>query len=517
MVAEGAGRHRNGDLADDPAPPGKRLLKLLALGTSLGAILATAFPPYDIPQFGLLALPALVTIGLRVTPSSAGAVGFAAGLAFFSLYLRWLSVLGWYALAGAVVVQALFFSAFFYLLGRIGPAHPFSFASAAGGVWAVLESVRGAFPFGGFPWATLGSSLHDFPIARRLASVVGTSGLSVLIVIASCFTATLFMKNRLRRDAPPSLGKRIVGGAFCTFVLTGAWFALPDPITSDRTFTVGLVQAGIEMPVYVPADPDLVLERHIQATRTLAGRDLDLVLWGEGVVYSEPNQAVVSQLAREIGIPIAAGAIESGVDSFLNLVIATDGETELGRYSKQHPVPFGEYVPWRWLFGRLPVLAREIPVDMQPGDGFTVFDYGGVKAAPVISFESTFPSTVRKAARSEVDLLQVHTNNSTFGRGPTSAQHLSLDQMRAAELGLPVLRSAITGISAVIDANGRVLDRLEIFESGVIVSEVPLPSGTTLYRRFGEGLFTLPLKLWGGLFAAARLLRPSRHSDRFGG
>jgi apolipoprotein N-acyltransferase len=94
-------------------------------------------------------------------------------------------------------------------------------------------------------------------------------------------------------------------------------------------------------------------------------------------------------------------------------------------------------------------------------------------------------------------------------------QHLSLDQMRAAELGVPVLRSAITGISAVIDANGRVLDRLEIFESGVIVSEVSIPSGTTLYRRFGELLFTLPLMLWGGSYAAARLLTPSRRPDRF--
>jgi apolipoprotein N-acyltransferase len=514
VVAEGAGRHRNGDLVVAQASLKRPFFKLLAFGTILGGALAIAFPPYDLPLLGLLALPAMVAIGVRVPPSSAAAVGLVAGLSFFSLYLRWLSVLGWYALAGAVLVQALFFSAFFYLLRRISRGHPLSFAPAAGGVWAVLESLRGAFPFGGFPWATLGSSLHDVPSARRLASIVGTSGLSVLLVVASCFAATFFMKNRCMKNAPSSFSQRIFPAAMFTVVLAGS-FALPDLVTSDRTITVGLVQAGIEMPVFVPADPEEVLERHIRATRTLAGRDLDLVLWGEGVVDSEPSQVVLSQLAREIGIPIAAGAMESDVDGFLNLVIATDGERELGRYSKQHPVPFGEYVPWRWLFGQLPVLAREIPVDMKRGDHFTLFNYGSVVAAPVISFESTYPSMVREAASPEVELLQVHTNNSTFGRGPTSVQHLSLDQMRAAELGVPVLRSAITGISAVIDANGRVLDRLEIFESGVIVSEVSIPSGTTLYRRFGELLFTLPLMLWGGSYAAARLLTPSRRPDRF--
>lgn len=510
MVAEGAGRHRNGDLVVAPARPKGPLFRLLAFGTILGGTLAIAFPPYDLPLLGLIALPALVAIGLRVSPSSAAGLGFVAGLSFFSHYLRWLSVLGWYALAGAVLAQALFFSAFFYLLRRISGGHPLSFAPAAGGVWAVLESLRGAFPFGGFPWATLGSSLHDVPAARRLASIVGTSGLSVLLVVASCFVAAVSMKNRWMKAAPSPFSQLFFPAAIFTFVLAGSWFALPDLVTSDRTFTVGLVQAGIEMPVYMPADPEEVLERHIRATRTLAGRDLDLVLWGEGVVDSEPSQGVLSQLAREIGIPIAAGAMESDVDGFLNLVIATDGERELGRYSKQHPVPFGEYIPWRWLFGQVPVLAREIPVDMKPGDHFTLFNYGSVAAAPVISFESTFPSTVREAASPEVELLQVHTNNSTFGRGPTSEQHLSLDQMRAAELGVPVLRSAITGISAVIDANGRVLDRMEIFESGVIVSEVSIPSGTTLYRRFGELLFTLPLMLWGGSYAVARLLTPSR-------
>lgn len=515
MGAEGAGPHRNGDLVVAPARLKGPLFRLLAFGTILGGTLATAFPPYDLPLLGLIALPALVAIGLRVSPSSAAGLGFVAGLSFFSLYLRWLSVLGWYALAGAVLVQALFFSAFFYLLRRISGGHPLSFAPAAGGVWAVLEWLRGAFPFGGFPWATLGSSLHDVPAARRLASIVGTSGLSVLLVVASCFVAAVSMKNRWMMAAPSPFSQLFFPAAIFTFALAGSWFALPDLFTSDRTFTVGLVQAGIEMPVYVPADPEEVLERHIRATRTLAGRDLDLVLWGEGVVDSEPSQGVLSQLAREIGTPIAAGAMESDVNGFFNLVIASDGERELGRYSKQHPVPFGEYVPWRWLFGQLPVIAREIPADMKRGSHFTRFNYESVVAAPVISFESTFPAMVREAASPEVDLLQVHTNNSTFGRGPTSEQHLSLDQMRAAELGVPVLRSAITGISAVIDANGRVLDRLEKFESGVIVSEVSIPSGTTLYRRFGELLFTLPLMLWGGSYAAARLWTPSRRPDRF--
>lgn len=482
-----------------------RLVLVPVAGPALGAVLALAFPPYDLAWIGLLALPLLLAIAFCLRPLWGAVLGMGAGLAFFGIYLRWLGVLGGVALAGAVVIQALFLCGFFCLLPKITRRLSIPSALAAGGLWAIFEGLRGAIPFGGFPWGTLGSSLHTLTGPRRLASAIGTSGLSALLIIAAYLVVWLIVGGGAGGGA--SSGRRVP--AFGPLLLVAlAMFTPSVQAESGRTVTLALVQAGIESPVFVPADSQEILDRHIALTRTLKGRAVDVVLWGEGVIDSVSAGDVLPALSAEIGAPIAAGAIEPGRSGgFLNLVVATDGERFLGRYAKQHPVPFGEYVPLRSLLGRVPVLAREIPFDMERGTKPALFDYGPVVAAPVISFESTFPTLSRHAVKQGAELLQVHTNNSTYGRGPASSQHLSLDQMRAAELGVPVARSAITGISAVIDAHGKVRGRMEIFETGILVSKVQLPVGSTPYRRFGDLLFTLPLEIWSIAYLVVRQMR----------
>lgn len=481
-------------------------------GLSLGALLSLAFPPYGLPGIGLLALPVLLVVTSRLQPGGGAQLGFAAGLSFFGIYLRWLGVLGVPALVGAVVVQALFFAGFFYLLTKIARRRSVPSALAAGGLWAIFEGLRGMIPFGGFPWGTLGSSLHSLAAPRRLVSVVGTSGLSALLIIASFLLVWIFEGRRA--EGKPGSGRLLPVLVLSGLVALGV-FLPAAPSKSRRSVTIAIVQAGIESPVFVPADPQRVLDRHIALTRTLKGRSVDIVLWGEGVIDNVNAAQVLPGLSAEIGAPIAAGALEPARSGgFFNLVVATDGQRDLGRYAKQHPVPFGEYVPLRGLFGRVPLLAREIPFDMQRGTKPARFNYGSVIAAPVISFESTFASLTRRAVNQGAQLLQVHTNNSTFGRGPASSEHLSLDQMRAAELGVPVARSAITGISAVIDGGGRVLARMEIFQTGILVTKVRIPTGTTPYRRFGDWLFTLPLAVWGIAYLIASRLRLGQNSAR---
>lgn len=479
-------------------------------GLVLGGLLALAFPPYGLPWLGLLAIPALLRAALELSPGESAGLGLGAGLSFFGIYLRWLGILGWYALAGAAFVQALFFAAFFWAVPFITRRRCILSAFAVGGLWGASENLRGAIPFGGFPWGTLGSSLHDLAGSRRLASVIGTSGLSILIVVASCLLVWTVTKRR--PEAPSTTGGRLLSG-FLVALFAGMAVLTPARASSGgRTVTIALVQGGIERPWYAPADPRQVLDRHIALTRTLKGRAPDLVLWGEGVIEGEPAAALLPPLAREIGAPIAAGAVEEARSGgWLNLVVASDGRGVFGRYAKQRPVPFGEYVPLRRLLGGVPVLAKEIPQDMRRGSAPALFDYGFIRATPVISFESTFPSIARRAVLQGAGLLQVHTNNSSYGRSSASSQHLALDQMRAAELGVPVARSAITGISAVIDAGGRVVARMEIFQTGVLISRVEVPSGSTPYRRFGDLLLTVPLEAWGiGYLIGRGLSRANR-------
>lgn len=484
--------------AGNREPTTKRRLLACSAGGLLGALLSVAFPPIDLPWLGLPALAMLLALTLGAPQLPGTWLGLGAGLAWFGIYLRWLGVLGWYALVGAVVVEALFLAAFFAIAPRILRQRSLPAALAAGGLWVMLENLRGAIPFGGFPWATLGSALHELPGPRRLASVVGTSGLSALIVIACCLLIFAIFESRIlhptrRRVLVPVL-------ALATLVAVAAF--MPATVgRSKRSLRVAIVQAGIERPVFSPPDPQQVLDRHVALTRTLARGSVDLVLWGEGVIETADAGELLGGLSRQIGAPIAAGAVEEVPSGgWLNLVVASDGNRVLGRYAKQHPVPFGEYVPLRPLLGNIPILANEIPEDMKRGTEPALFDYGSVVATPVISFESTYAGIVRRAVRQGAELLQVHTNNSTFGRGPASPQHLSLDQMRAAEMGVPVVRSAITGISAVIDAQGKVLARTKIFETGVLRSRVQLSSGSTPFRRFGELLFSLPLQLWAVVY-----------------
>lgn len=130
---------------------------------------------------------------------------------------------------------------------------------------------------------------------------------------------------------------------------------------------------------------------------------------------------------------------------------------------------------------------------MKRGSSATLFRYPFGLASPVVSYESAFPVIVRKAKAAGAEFIQVHTNNSSFGRSAASEQHLALDQMRAAELGVPVARAAITGISALIDSRGEIVARLGLYKTGVLRGEIRLEKFRTLYASAGDWAFAYPM------------------------
>lgn len=132
---------------------------------------------------------------------------------------------------------------------------------------------------------------------------------------------------------------------------------------------------------------------------------------------------------------------------------------------------------------------------MARGGGPALLHFRFGPASPVISYESAFPGIVRRTRLQGARLITVHTNNSSYGRSPASEQHLALDQMRAAELGTPVARAAITGISALIDHEGAVVARLGLFKRGVLRRTLRLAGSPTPYARWGDWTFSLPLAL----------------------
>ena len=172
-----------------------------------------------------------------------------------------------------------------------------------------------------------------------------------------------------------------------------------------------------------------------------------------------------------------------------NLLYEPDGTLQ-GIYSKQHLVPFGEYVPWRGALGFIGEL-RQIPYDFTAGDRRVLFDVAGHKIGSVICFESAFAPLVRDYVRDGAEAIVVSTSNRSYRRSGNSEQHLALSQMRAAETARPVLQASVSGISGVIDADGTVHDTTGLFEKAIVQGHITTMTGETPYVRFGDWIVLL--------------------------
>ena len=147
----------------------------------------------------------------------------------------------------------------------------------------------------------------------------------------------------------------------------------------------------------------------------------------------------------------------------LDVLYRPDGTVE-GTYTKRHLVPFGEYIPFRGLLeGRVGAI-NQVPRDFEPGHSPGLFDVAGHRIATIICFESAFGYQVRPLVHDGAQVIVVSTNNRSYERSANSAQHVAIGQMRAAETGRPLVQAAISGISAVIDADGKVTTRTGLFE-----------------------------------------------------
>ena len=191
----------------------------------------------------------------------------------------------------------------------------------------------------------------------------------------------------------------------------------------------------------------------------------------------------------------------------LNVLFDPSGKVE-GTYAKRHLVPFGEYVPFRKeLEGHISAL-NQIPRDFEPGHQPGVFEIAGHKVATIICFESAFGYQVRPLVRKGAQVIVVSTNNRSYKRSANSAQHVAIGQIRAAETGRPVVQAAISGISAIIDANGVVHQHTELFQRTVLEATVTATTGETPYVRYGEWV------IWAsglGLAVALGLTLTRRH------
>ncbi len=340
---------------------------------------------------------------------------------------------------------------------------------------------------------------------RPLAFSQGDTALTPLIalggapfltfVVALLAGALAWVVVSWRRSAPAA-GLVLVLAPLAA-VLTAVLVPLP---TGGDVVRVAVVQGNVpRLGLDFNAQRAAVLSNHVQATRALAadvraGRQErpDLVVWPENASdldpFSDPDAYdVIDAAVKDVGVPVLVGAVLQGpADQVRNAGIVWDPQTGPGQqYVKRHPVPFGEYIPYRSLVRRLTNKVDLVPRDFARGDEVGVLDVGPVRLGDVICFEVAYDDLVRDVVTEGGRLIVVQTNNATFGRSGETEQQLAMGRLRAVEHGRTVLVAATSGISAVIAPDGEVVDDAPVFTREVLVHEVPLRDDQTLATRAG--------------------------------
>lgn len=471
---------------------------------TFGLLGAAALPPFNLAPLLIVAFGGLLWLsrGCRSGGEAFG-TGWSFGFGFHLLGLYWISnalftdlksfwwlvppaFLGFPAAFGLFTGGALLAVHHF---GREGGGRVLALAVA----WTVAEWLRGHI-LTGFPWNLIGYSwAGGFPggsAVLQIASVTGIYGLSLLTVVAATLPA--LAGPGLRGLAPIAVASALVA-------LPGAW-------GGHRLDAGSAATAGHRLRIVQPAIPQTmkwnkaVEEANFQHLLLLSagpGADkVSAVIWPEAaatflLARDAPHRMAMAAVAPPHGLVIAgsvrAEAGAGGARQFWNSLLALDGSGEIvATYDKFHLVPFGEYVPLR---GILPIPAIAAEEDFSVGPGPVTLDLPGLPpASPLICYEAIFPDEVTDPARRPAWLLNV-TNDAWFGDSAGPYQHFASVRVRAVEEGLPLVRAANNGISAVVDPLGRVTARLGLDEMGVFDAELPQPLSPTLYAKAGDAIF----------------------------
>lgn len=475
------------------------------LAAVVGALLMwLAFPPFDVGLLAFVApVPFLWALRRVETPTGALAVGFTYGAVFFGLLLSWIAVLGMVAWIPLTLWLGTTSAALGVLVWTFRAWPPARWWLITVGGWTLWELIRAYFPFGGFPWGSVGYAAAGNPGLIGTVQWVGPSGWTVLALgVAAGLVLVIENTDQWRLLVDPTV-------IVLLLVLGGLLF---PPHADGERVTVAIVQGGSPCPqTHCQNENQRIFERHLNLSRTIERDSVDLVVWPEnsfGSPYEPIGNEEIDQILKVEAQRLGAYMLVSGthvVDSehFVNVnVVYSPIGTEVGRYDKQHPVPFGEYVPLRGVFGFIPQLDQ-VPRDMIPGTDDVVFPIQDGILGSVISFEGAFSRNIRSQVLAGAELMVVATNESSYGpEAAASDQLIEMARVNAAAVGEDLILAAITGKSTFIEAEGNVGVKTELLEETVIFADVHFrTAGPTLFTRLGDWLaFVAIAGLAAGIF-----------------
>ncbi len=476
-------------------------LKLRALVAALlGVLAAFGLAPYGIWLVTLAMLLALPALFLSATSTrQAALIGWAFGVGWFAHALIWIvepflvdvARYGWmapFAIALMAAGGGLFWAIAFGVAHRLGRGN-IGRVLALILAWSLVEFAR-AYLFTGFPWAALAQIWPDSDAALLLAWI-GPHGLALATLLAALLPGLALVQAA---SLPHQLAS-LLPAALLTSASLGLAQARPDsaPLTGS---VVRLVQPNAPQDQkWDPAFMPVFFQRQLAYTSAAPDPDQprpDLIVWPETAVptllnYADQTLETIAEAAA--GVPVVLGIQRLDGVQYFNSMITLDSAGKMaGLYDKYHLVPFGEYVPFGDLAARFGLrgFAAQEGNGFSAGPGPKVMNIEGLgKALPLICYESVFPQDIRDADERADFMLQI-TNDAWFGKFSGPYQHLAQAQMRAIETGLPMIRAANTGVSAMIDPWGRITAAIPLGQEGYVDAKLPAPRPATLYARTGD-------------------------------
>lgn len=478
--------------------------------TLLLAVLAGYFADWAFPDrnYWPLAFLSIAVLTIALSRNSARwnfLVGYLWGVAFFLPHISWAQ----YAVGGNLpwivlsLAEALFpaLAAWGWTYIRRIPRVQGSLTLSAltfATTWVAVEKLRMVVPWGGFPWGRLGFSQSE-SILSRYAWLGGVPLISFVIVLVGALLAGAFIS--LTTGDILRVGAALAG----TAVLVAGAFLVPIEGNAEAgQLNVGGVQGNVSRPgADAFSNRQEVLNNHVAGTHELAqseaGADLDLIVWPENGTDIDPQvdqnaYDLIDGAAQAAGVPLLIGAQEyPETGGRYNVSLLWEhGEGVTGRYVKQRPVPFGEFIPARDFFRAIYPDVDRISIDMFAGDKPAVLDVPiarldrNVPVGPIICFEVAYDDIIHDSVKNGAEILFVQTNNASFGPTNESTQQLAMSRLRAIETGRPVMQISTVGVSAIYTPTGREVVRSGHFTAEQISATVNLRTSITPAVRLGE-------------------------------
>ena len=502
-----------------------------------GLLSVLLYAPYSVWPLGWLCLaPLLWAIASARTTLGAVFLGLTNGLVFRLLSIPWVThsmmVHGHMPLPaalGSLLLLSLYLSLYpatlaFLLrspLRRYGPVAlllaPF--------LWVSGELLQ-TYLITGFPWNLLGYSQVGFLHAIQIADVTGVYGVSFLLVAFNAALVFLLLRWReiVKREVwqPLALTAALVLAVFVYgFVKTG------DESVDGEPFDFVMLQDDLtnaERPRSASREGNELFIDYFGRTIDAARTGADVIIWAEGtMVFLDMNEESfrpwdyeldIYALSRDEDFWLLMGSndyFEEGAKLHNSAVTVSpfNEDKPSGRYDKVHLTPFGEYVPYQFIFGWVPQMIPEIS-DFDPGEEIRPIPLRDGLVGVPICYEIIFPDLVRRFVAKGAGLLVTISNDAWFGRSSANDQHFDHGILRAVENRRWMLRCAATGVSGIVAPNGRVLQRTPIYERAEIKGTVAMRTGKTLYAAYGDIFSYVCFLFSASILTSLRYNRDSR-------